>query len=137
MREVIPDFLWTGDALQARDVRGVIDKGINVVIDLAIEEPPIQQPRDMIYCRFPLIGGDGNSPELLRSAIETTATFITAKRPTLVACSGGMSRSPAIVSAALAKAETLDLEAAVKRVAATGPCDFSPRLLAAVAKVCE
>ena len=39
-----------------------------------------------------------------------------------------MSRSPIIVSAVLAKIESLDLVTAVERVAATGPCDISPGL---------
>ena len=29
-----------------RDVRGVLDLGIAAIVDLAIEEPPIQFPRD-------------------------------------------------------------------------------------------
>ena len=128
MREMIPSVLWIGNAHDARDVRGVLACGIGVVIDLAIEEPPIHFPRDIVYCRFPLLDGEGNSPALLQSAIDTTANFVNAKQPTLVACSGGMSRSPIIVSAVLAKTESLELHAAVERVTATGPCDFSPAL---------
>ena len=128
MREVIPNVLWIGNAHDARDVKGVLARGIGVVIDLAIEEPPIQFPRDIVYCRFPLLDGEGNSPALLQSAVYTTANFVNAKQPTLVACSGGMSRSPIIVSAVLAKIESLELSAAVERVTATGPCDFSPGL---------
>ena len=37
-------------------------------------------------------------------------------------------RSPIIVSAVLAKIDSLELHAAVERVTATGPCDFSPAL---------
>ena len=44
MREVIPSKLWIGNALDARDIRGVLGCGIAVIIDLAIEEPPIQVP---------------------------------------------------------------------------------------------
>lgn len=128
MREIIPGILWIGNAHDARDVKGVLACGITVVIDLAIEELPIQFPRDIVYCRFPLVDGDGNSPALLKSVIDTTANFVIAEQPTLVACSGGMSRSPAIVSAVLAKIESFELNAAVERVTATGPCDFSPGL---------
>lgn len=128
MREVIPGILWIGNAHDARDVRGVLAFGIGVVIDLAIEEPPIHFPRDLVYCRFPLLDGGGNSRALLQSAIDTTANFVNAKQPTLVACSGGMSRSPIIVSAVLAKIDSLELHAEVERVTATGPCDFSPAL---------
>jgi predicted enzyme related to lactoylglutathione lyase len=128
MREVIPGVLWIGNAHDARDVRGVLARGINVVIDLAFEEPPIQFPYDIVNCRFPLLDGEGNPPELLQSAIDTAANFVKANQPTLVACSGGMSRSPIIVSAVLGKIKSLELNAAVERVTATGPCDFSPSL---------
>ena len=137
MREIIPRVLWIGNALEARDVKGVMAAGINVVIDLAIEELPIQFPRDVVYCRFPLLDGEGNSPSLLRSAIQTTVNFATAGRPTLLACSGGMSRSPIIASVVIASVQSVELGAAVERVIATGPSDFSPKLWNDVQKLCK
>lgn len=137
MREVIPNALWIGNARDARDVTGVLAAGIDVVIDLALEEPPIPFPRDIVYCRFPLLDGAGNAPALLRSIIDTTANFVAAERPTLVACSGGMSRSPVIASAAIAQAQSIDLEAAALRVTETGPCDFSPGLWSDVHRLDE
>ena len=137
MREVIPNILWIGNARDAREVKGVLAVGIEVVIDLAIEEPPISFPRDIVYCRFPLLDGEGNSDTLLKSAIDTLAGFISASHPTLVACSGGMSRSPAVASAAYAKSQSIGLNAAVEQVAITGPCDFSPRLWSDVCRIIE
>jgi predicted enzyme related to lactoylglutathione lyase len=137
MREIIPNVLWIGNALDARDVKGVLAAGIGVVIDLAMEEPPIQFPRDIVYCRFPLLDGEGNSPALLRSIIDTTANFVSDKQPTLVACSGGMSRSPAIVSAVVAKVQLIDLDTAVERVVKNGPCDFTPKLWNDVCRLVE
>jgi predicted enzyme related to lactoylglutathione lyase len=137
MREVIPNILWIGNARDARNVKGVLAAGIGVVIDLAMEEPPIQFPRDIVYCRFPLLDGEGNSTAILRSIIDTTASFVSANQPTLVACSGGMSRSPAIVCAVVAKVQSIDLDKAVERVTATGPCDFSPKLWNDVQKICD
>lgn len=46
MRTVIPNVLWIGNAHDARDVKDVLAREIGVVIDLAIEKPPIQLPRD-------------------------------------------------------------------------------------------
>ncbi|MCA9176466.1 MAG: hypothetical protein KDB14_18390 [Planctomycetales bacterium] len=133
MRAIVPGVLWVGNALEARDVAGVLAAGISVVIDLAIEEPPIQFPRDVAYCRFPLLDGAGNGDAVLRSAIDTAAHLIAASQPTLVACSAGVSRSPAIASAALAKALSLDLKTSLARVAGIGPpgltrvaCDGGP-----------
>ena len=102
MRAVIPKLLWIGNALDARDIKTVLGVGVTAIIDLAIEEPSIQFPRDIVYCRFPLIDGEGNSPPVLRAAIQMTAHFVRSEISTLVACSAGMSRSPAIVAAALA-----------------------------------
>ena len=94
MREIIPSTLWIGNAQDARDIKRVLTAEIRVVIDLAIDEPPILFPRDIVYCRFPLLDGEGNSPAILQAAIETMTTFVAAGHRTLVACSGGMSRSP-------------------------------------------
>jgi protein-tyrosine phosphatase len=101
MREVIPQMLWVGNAREARDISNLLDLGIAAVVDLAIEEAPIVFPRDVVYCRFPLIDGSGNSQALLKAAVETTTSLVCENVPTLVACSGGMSRSPAVVAVAL------------------------------------
>jgi protein-tyrosine phosphatase len=125
MREVIPKILWVGNARDARDVKGVLGLGISAVVDLAIEEAPILFPRDVTYCRYPLMDGAGNAPALLKAAIETTASLIRGKVPTLVACDGGMSRAPAIAAAALALTEATSPEQALERIAAAGPHDVS------------
>jgi len=125
VREVIAGVLWIGNAREARDVRAVLGLGIGAVVDLAIEEPPVLFPRDVVYCRFPLVDGSGNSPALVRAAIETTTTLIRGRVPTLVACSGGMSRSPAIAAAALARFECETPQQSLARVAASGPHDVS------------
>jgi protein-tyrosine phosphatase len=125
MREVIPKVLWIGNAKEARDVKAVLGLGITAVVDLAMEETPILFPRDVAYCRFPLVDGAGNTPALIEAAIATTVSFIRGKVPALVACDGGMSRSPAIVAAALAAIEETSPEQALERVAAAGPHDIS------------
>jgi hypothetical protein len=135
MREIIFEKLWIGNALDARNVTGVLDLGITVIVDLAIEEPPIQYPRDVVYCRFPLIDGTGNQPAVLRAAIKTTTTFIAAGTPTLVACGAGMSRSPAIVAAAMAATEAISLADALGNLTAGQPHDVSLGLLAEISKV--
>jgi predicted protein tyrosine phosphatase len=135
MREVIPEVLWIGNALEARDVRALLGLGIAAVIDLAMEEAPILFPRDMTYCRFPLIDGAGNTPAVIKAAIDTTINFIRGDVPTLVACSGGMSRSPAIVAAALAVIEDTSFQQALERVAALGPHDVSVTFWAEIQRV--
>lgn len=129
MREVIPELLWIGKALDTREMRTILGAGVTAIIDLAIEEPSIQFPRDIVYCRFPLIDGEGNSPPVLRAAIQMTAHFVRSEIPTLVACSAGMSRSPAIVAAALSCIEEIPLAATLYRVTTDQPHDVSPSLL--------
>jgi protein-tyrosine phosphatase len=117
--------LWTGNAREAREVRAVLSFGIGAVVDLAMEEPPILFPRDVIYCRFPLVDGAGNLPAVVKAAVETTNQLIRGNVPTLVACGAGMSRSAAIVAVALARFEGITLQQALSRVAASGPHDVS------------
>ncbi|MEX0713566.1 MAG: dual specificity protein phosphatase [Pirellulales bacterium] len=130
MREVVPNLVWIGNAGDLRDVKSVLARGIEAVVDLAAEEPAVQYPRDAVYCRIPLVDSTGNAPSMLRLAIETTSRLIQSRVPALVACGGGMSRSPAIVAAALARVEGVTLEEALGRIAAVGPHDPSPGLLA-------
>lgn len=135
MREVIPSKLWIGNALDAREVSSVLGMGITAVIDLAIEEPPIQFPRDITNCRFPLLDGSGNNPAILRAAIETTATLIASGTPTLVTCGAGMSRSPAIVAGAVTRIEGITLAEALVKTVAQQPHDVSPSLLGEISEI--
>lgn len=54
MREIIPRLLWTGNAFDARDLKKVFDHRIEAIIDVALEEPPLSAPQELVYCRFPL-----------------------------------------------------------------------------------
>ncbi len=132
MRNVIPKLLWIGNARDARDVKAVLGLEISAVVDLAMEEPPIQFPRDVAYCRFPLIDGAGNTSAMIQAAIDTTVSFVRGGVATLVTCDGGMSRSPAIAAAALSAIEGTSPEQALERVAAAGPHDVSTSFWAEV-----
>jgi len=128
MREIIPGLVWIGNARDAGDVAGVLANEIGAVIHLAIEEPPCPFPRDIIYCRFPLLDGEGNPPANLRTAIQTVLMLFEANVPLLVACSGGMSRSPAIVAADIACAKNESPDEWLKKITAAGPHDVAPTL---------
>jgi hypothetical protein len=135
MREIIPTRLWIGNAMDARNVTGVLGLGVSAIVDLAVEELPIQFPRDIVYCRFPLIDGVGNQPAVLRVAIDTVAYFIASRTPTLVACGAGMSRSPAIVAAAMATRKRIALADVLEKLTAGQPHDVSPGLLAEISDI--
>jgi protein-tyrosine phosphatase len=126
MRDIISARLWIGNALDARDPRRLYDAGVAAVVDLALEEPSAALPRDLAYCRFPLIDGSGNSRELLAASLETTATLIRRQIPTLVCCGAGMSRSPAVLAAALALVHGEPPERRLGELLAGAPRDVSP-----------
>jgi hypothetical protein len=126
-RTILPT-LYLGHARDARDLSALHERGVRAVIDLAAEEPPAQLSRDLVYLRFPLLDGDGNPDWLLKAAVETTARLIEQRVPVLVACSGGMSRSPAIVAAALARLGRGTPEECLRQATGDGPQQISPAL---------
>ncbi|MBT6157809.1 MAG: dual specificity protein phosphatase family protein [Planctomycetaceae bacterium] len=136
MHEIIPSRLWIGNVGDARDVRSVLNLGVEAVVDLACNELPIEVPRDIVYLRFPIVDGTGNSSKLLRLAIETTASIIKDRTPTLVFCSAGLSRSPAVVAAALAVAEEIGLDETLKKIGLLVAHDVLPGLWNDIKAVC-
>ena len=128
MREIISQRLWLGNAGDARDIRRVHDLGVVAIVDVAFEESVPQLTRDLIYCRFPIVDGSGNAPEVLVAAIEALVSFIRKHVPVLVTCGAGMSRSPAIVAAALALVRNQSPEDALQQLIAGNPHDVSPPL---------
>ena len=102
MLEIRPKRLWIGNAQDLRSPRELFRKGIAAVVDLAWEESPAVLPREMVYCRFPLHDGEGNNPATLRNALQLVVSLLVTEIPTVVGCSAGMSRSPAIAACALA-----------------------------------
>ncbi|HXG12684.1 MAG TPA: hypothetical protein VNK04_23200 [Gemmataceae bacterium] len=128
MHQILPHLLWVGHAEDGRDSRRIFDTGIQALVQLAVEEPPVQPPRQLIYCRFPLLDGAGNPGELLSLAVSTVATLLQMRTPTLIFCGAGISRSPAIAAAALAVAHQQPAEHCLQQVARYHPCDLSPGL---------
>ncbi len=128
MNQITGHQLWIGHAGDGRDSRGILEHRIRAVVQLAVEEPVIQAPRELIYCRFPLVDSTGNRAALPRLAIAAVTALIEAKTPALVCCSGGMSRSPALVAAALARVDGADLHDCLRAVTESHPSDVSPGL---------
>jgi protein-tyrosine phosphatase len=128
MNRILPYPLWVGHAGDARDFRQVFDRGVKAVVQLAVEEPPLETPRELVYLRFPLVDGPGNRGELLFLAISTVATLIKMHVPTLVCCSAGLSRAPAMAAAGLAMAHGAPPEECLKQVVQHHHVDVSPGL---------
>jgi hypothetical protein len=130
MRQVEGYPLWVGTARDARDIKGVLDAGIEAIVDLAMLCEPVTPPRELVYLRFPLVDGGDNPPWQLTAAVQAVAGLLKLGAPTLVACDGGMSRSIVIASAALWFLMPLktSLDDVLAALAASGPCDVQPRL---------
>lgn len=125
MRQLLNHNLWIGHVGDVRNLRSIHDEGIEALVDLAMNESIPTLTRELIYCRFPLVDGGDNSPTVLRLALQTVAGLLRTTKPTLVYCSGGMSRSVGIVAAALANYENLEFDKALSLIAQTGPADVS------------
>ena len=137
MRPILPNRLWIGNAGDGRDPERLLAAGIVAVINLAAEEPSPILPRNMVYCHFPLTDGVPDDPTSLRVAIQTVVSMLKCQFPTLVYCGAGMSRSPAIVAAALSIVQGGSPEEKLKEIVAGHPHDVSPHLWKAVLAVCR
>ena len=128
MQQILPHVLWLGHAGDGHDFRPVLDAGIEAVVQLAAEELPLQPPRDLIFCRFPLVDGPENDRRLLYLAITTLANLLEKRVPTFVCCGGGLSRSPAIAAAAPSIVYQEEPDSCLKRIAEHRPHDVVPGL---------
>jgi len=137
MHRLEPYHLWLGHAGDLAGVRNILDAGICAVVDLALNEPSPQLPRDMVYCRFPLVDGVGNDPWILLSAIRTTASLLKLEVPALVCCSAGLSRGPAVVAAALSTITRQTPEDCLRQVSRLVSHDVSPGFWNEVVEVCR
>lgn len=130
MRRIPPHNLYLGHIGDASDTRLIRETGITALIDLAANEAPVQVSRDTVYLRFPLTDGGGDAQPLLRAAIEAAAALIRSDAPTLIFCSAGMSRTPAIAAAAISLATGRPPQECLALVTRDTPADVSPRLWA-------
>jgi protein-tyrosine phosphatase len=129
------NLLFISNAIDARDLRQLYDRGIAAVVDLAANEEPAQLGRDHINCRFPLHDDGSNAPQLIWAAFECLRSLILNDFRTLAACSAGMSRSPVVASAAISLLSAVSLEDAIAAIILDAPHDVSPAFLTSVASV--
>jgi hypothetical protein len=137
IREIHPDRLFIGNAIDARDLRTLYDNRIAAVVDLAVNEVPAQLARDMIYGRIPINDGDGNPIAILDTAVRCVVMLMKNDIRSLVACSAGMSRSPAVAAAAIAILTGRSADDCLTAIATNAPHDVSPVLWSRVKLVCN
>jgi len=127
MRRIEPYPIWIGHAGDGRNFRFLFEEGIRAVVQLALEEPPLVAPRELIVVRVPLVDGT-NEQEMLHFAVTTVEQILRAKLPTLVCCGAGMSRSPAVTAVALSRLERRSPQECLERITRNGPADVSTTL---------
>ena len=110
MHQIKPHPIWIGHAGDGCDFKTIFAEEIRAIVQLAAEEPPVQAPKDLVLFRFPLLDAAGNDPDLLHLAITSVAASLKMKIPAWVCCGAGISRSPAIVAAALTLTNQTDLK---------------------------
>ena len=135
IRQIHSDRLFIGNAFDARNLRLLGENAIAAVVDLAENEPPAQLARDTIYCRFPIVDGDGKSNSILETAVRTVVKLVKNDYRTLIACSAGMSRSPAVAAAAVAILTQRSPEDCLIEITRDAPHDVSPLLWSRVMTV--
>ncbi len=136
MREILPNQLWIGNAGDGRDPERLLQAGVVAVVNLAAEEPSPNLPRSMIYCHFPLTDGAPDDLRVLDMVIQVVVSLLKRQIPTLVYCGAGMSRSPAVVAAALSIVQGGSPDEKLKEIVAGHPHDVSPHLWEAVCRAC-
>jgi hypothetical protein len=128
MRRVADYSLWLGHVGDVQQLPHVLSAGIVAIVDLAGNEAPSLIPRDLVYCRFPLVDGAGNPRGLLQAAVGTVACLLRSETPTLIYCGTGMSRSPAVAGAAIAVVRGCSPEEGLSVATRSGAADVSPAL---------
>ena len=124
MNQIMPYPLWIGHAGECRAFAEAFARDIKVVVQLALEEPPLQPPHELVYFRFPLLDGNGNDPTWFISP--SLRGNLDARNANAGGCGAGMSRSPAIVAAALSMVEHAELEKCLERVTRMRPPTYRP-----------
>jgi len=132
VNQILPYRLWVGHADDGRDFRKLLELDLKALVQVAIEEAPLQPPRELLYCRFPLLDGIDNRPESISLALTTTAALVRDHVPTLICCGAGMSRAPLIAAAGMSLGHGEQLDVCVQHVAKYHRCDISPGLYSEV-----
>jgi len=128
MTHIEPYELWLGHAGDGRNVSAILDNQIQAVVQLAIEEPLLILPRELIYLCMPLDDGPDNDRVQLRLAVESLLLLLRANISTLVCCSAGASRSPAVASFAIASRDSKSPSECLLAIRKLRGTDISPGL---------
>ena len=128
MTRISPHSLWIGHAGDGRNYPTLHRDRVRALVQLAAEEPPDSPPRDFLYCRFPLMDGGPNDSDVLFLVVNFVTELLRMEMPTLLYCSAGLSRSPAIAAVAMAFHTRRQLNECLRDVGKCRRVDVSPGL---------
>lgn len=101
MTEIVPGRLYLGNMADANNIPLLHERGIKSIMSVCQFAPKKAREQPFVRVHVPLVDGP-NEPEIFALAVALTARLLLAsERPMLVHCRGGVSRSPAVLAAAM------------------------------------
>ncbi|SDK14143.1 Dual specificity phosphatase, catalytic domain [Halovenus aranensis] len=113
----VADGLFVGTVEDAGDEALIREHNIAIIVSLTHSDPDGRFPSDLIVKNVPVMDGPRNDQQKFERAVTHVLSGLKTGDNTLVHCSAGPSRSPAVAATALALYEHVELEAAFEQVA--------------------
>jgi len=114
--DAVAQGLFVGTAEDASDASTLRDHDIAVVVSLTHTGPPGDIPADVTLVNVPMMDGPQNSRTAFETAVGDVLSRLDAGEVTLVHCSAGASRSPAVAATALAIHTNRDLTTVFEQI---------------------
>lgn len=100
----ITSHIWLGDSGAARDYNTLKKEGITATLNVAIDlDTSDYYGPDVLRCKRGLIDGPGNEQADFDKAVQLLIELLAEGHKVLVHCHAGVSRSPSVVAAHIAK----------------------------------
>jgi len=126
----VTDRLLFSDIRQAADPELYRMHDVDTVVKLThqspYDEPTGGYPDRVEVFDHPLIDGPKNDRADMKEAVEVAASALSDGKVVLVHCSAGMSRSPAVTAAALARHRGIEFTEALEKVRDTRDVNLHP-----------
>jgi protein-tyrosine phosphatase len=114
MTEIVPGKLYLGGVYDAADRKQIDKFKIEAIVNVASFQG--QPTHGKVHRTIHLHDGPGNEQKDFDNAVELLESFQNAGLCTLVHCHAGVSRSPTVVAAYLAKKNNVDFYVAVAQI---------------------